>query len=524
MRSFSRIRLAVRGFFCLSVVLSVGVPTANAADPSEFTGTWLNIDSKTKDIPKIEIGVSKSFFTVRAWGACVPKPCDWGTKSVPISSLLDDTFTAVYEFDFVTVTLTMTWISANSLKVHEFVDFTPGHSGTDYEIDEFFYQEGEIKPDLVVTHLTIPKSPVVYQESPWTWVTMTVKNIGPGIVQSGTLRAEVSGSTRNGEPFSNGVSFTLSYSAPLYPGQTATHEFVVGHNMNWPVGVYSLRVRVDPDNLIAEANERNNLSAALAFDVAEQRFLAGTIRCNDKPLTFYTDLEPSEVIVADLTTIELLTEYIFHYDSTTGHYLFSGLPDSKLRVYIYFRDSHPTGLLPGDYWCFPNIDLSAMTAEQASEWDIDAFTVTHLLVPWDNRQLYGPDRHTHCPTTEFTWESVDGAAGYLVQIHSRRDKDHPNGEGIVDQLIFTRIPETSYVLPKLPALGEWMYYDIMIGAFAADGANLSYYRQMYQDGGSRGSYEFKVCPSCVPGDVNQDCRVDLADLMILAGEWLVDTR
>jgi hypothetical protein len=109
-----------------------------------------------------------------------------------------------------------------------------------------------------------------------------------------------------------------------------------------------------------------------------------------------------------------------------------------------------------------------------------------------------------------------------------RDKGHPEGEGSVDQLIHIHVTEPSYVVRDLPPLPELMHYHVKIGAFSATG-NLSYYHQLYQDAegnlaGVGGGYEFKVCPSCARADVNRDCMVNLADLMILAQEWLVDTR
>ncbi|NLH15485.1 MAG: hypothetical protein GX455_02790, partial [Phycisphaerae bacterium] len=407
-------------------------------------------------------------------------------------------------------------------------DYVPSDPRSDYWTDDYFQLEGSGKPlpDLVVSELTIPAPVVVQGASPWTWVTMTVKNNGPGILQSGTLRAEISGSTRNGESFTTSGFFGISYSAPLYPGQTATHDFAVGHSSSWPVGVYSLRVKVDPDDLIAEADEKNNLSAPLAFDIADERFLAGTIRYNGQPFPNLTQIPVSHHWVHDNLTHEYPDDYFFWYDTKTGHYLFSGLRNTDLYIDLSFHTAGPGDHLGGNYRVPHNVDLRLLTDAEAGSHDMTATQILHMIQPQDNGQvLEYSAAYPHCPGTRFEWAPVPGAVKYRIKIFLDRDVTHPSGPGVEGVAVETEIPDLAYTL-SLPPSEEHFSYSMILKGYNASDEMLADYMRTF--GGSKigygSAYPFKVCPSCARADINHDCRVNLYDLAILAEEWLMDTR
>jgi hypothetical protein len=522
MTSGSRMRLAVWGLCGLAALVGGSLPSASAAEAGDFVDTWVNLDAATEGITRVEIGIFKTSFTVHTWGSCIPE-CDWGTATVTIPVKLVDTFAVHYVDSFATRTLTIRLLSPELLRVHLLTDYTPEDGRTDFERDYYFSRKGSAvpKPDLTISAIWVDKPVVVYQAVPISYVRFTVKNLGPGMVYAQPFPVKVVNATRSGEAFV-WTGFVQITSLPLLPGQSTEGMMAVGHNTAWPVGCYTLQLKVNPDGLVDEANTRNNVSAKISFDVAHSRFLAGTIRFNGNPLSNYIDREPDEVTIDNAVPSSENGQY-FWYNPQTGHYLLSGMADKQVMIRTFFRNNHPTGLLPGDYYRRLDIDLNALTDEEAGSQDIEAYSVTHLLTPWDNSQLYGPGYLLNCPTTELTWEPVDGAEKYLVILHIFRDKEHPEGEGIVSQLIFTHVTEPSYVVRDLPVLPELMHYHIAIGAFSATG-NLSYYHHLYQGGGAGTGYEFKVCPSCARADINRDCEVNLADLMILAQEWLVDTR
>jgi hypothetical protein len=73
-------------------------------------------------------------------------------------------------------------------------------------------------------------------------------------------------STKDGLPLNN-TGFIL-VSTSLAPGATVEEHFFVGpDSATWPVGAYSLRMKVDSDDVIAESNETNNLSPELVFTI-----------------------------------------------------------------------------------------------------------------------------------------------------------------------------------------------------------------------------------------------------------------
>ena len=521
MKSGSRVRLAVWG------LCGVAFLFAGMARGAEFAGDWVNISSRPEGIVRIEIDQGKFSLDTRIWGVCTPAPCDWGTKTA--LNPAGDSFNLTYDLGTRTVTVTITRIGPNSLRAHAFHNYDLGE---DKWTDDYFQRDGSGKPksDLVIGALTIPRPVVVYGAVPRTYVTLTVKNIGPGVLESGALRAELSGSTRNGEAFSPGGFFGIAYSAPLYPGQTATHTFAVGHDSGWPVGVYSIRVKADPADTIDEADERNNLSAKLAFDVAEERFLAGTIRYNGNPLTNYTQVYPVYIHVLDWINFQDIDGYFFWYDTQTSHYLLSGLPESFVAIWTRFHISGPNDRMADNYTTSHFIDLRLLSDAQAGNHDIDAQKIMHLLTPWDNSQVgvdFDLDYPTHCSKTEFTWEPLEGAVKYHIDIDINRDREHPSGYGLIEHIVVTEIAETTYTT-DLPVLPDLLHYEIDLEGYNETDQRIGYYESAFLDAnglfGSSWDYRFKVCPSCARADINRDCRVNLPDFAILAEEWLVDTR
>jgi hypothetical protein len=508
-------------------VVGLAAGTARGAEPEAFTGMWVNIDPETTSITRMEIGIFKTSFTVHAWARCIPE-CDWGTVNVPIPLRLGNTFTAQYDFGFATKTLTITLVSPNSLHVHKLTEYAPGDPRPDIETDDYFQREGSgpALPDLQITKLTIPKPVVVHWTVPLTWVTATLRNNGPGILSAGTIKAVFDSCTLNGEPVSQNGFIPFEYTAPLMPGQEVTHDFAVGENILWAVGCYTIRLRLDPDNAIAESNERNNLSPALSFDVAEERFLAGTIEYNNQPLTDFTQVPILDPWIRDLTTDEPLEDFFFWYNTQTGHYLFSGLPNDELWIQEHIRIAGPTDILGGNYRIGHTVDMPSLTDAEAMAYDIPVERIVHLLEPQDNGQILEYSQaYWQCPGTRFEWEPLVGAVKYRVKIDTYRDGTHPSGWGFEAIVLETEVTDPTYT-PDVPVLPELLHYQMTIAGYNAADEMLGSYWYSFAGvyTGYGFDYRFKVCPSCARADINRDCRVNLLDFAILAEEWLVDTR
>jgi hypothetical protein len=70
-----------------------------------WTGTWTNDNTQTRGISKLEIEESGKAVTVRAWGACHPTDCDWGTQKGLVS---DGSATIAWDQGFVLRKMTLT--------------------------------------------------------------------------------------------------------------------------------------------------------------------------------------------------------------------------------------------------------------------------------------------------------------------------------------------------------------------------------------------------------------------------------
>jgi hypothetical protein len=526
MKNGDRNRLAVWGLCLVAFGFCPGLPEARGAAPSEFAGTWLNITPKTAGITKVEIGIVRSNFTIHAWQRCTPTACDLGTITTPIPFPLGETFPVVYELPAVTTTLRITLIGPNSLYIHTRVD----SEGSRQDYDDYFYREGGSRaPDLVVSGLSIPKPVVVYGAVPRTDVALTIQNIGPGILPAGTVQAALSGCTRNGEPLVSSGYFAIAVAAPLYPGQTATHSFAVGHDSGWEIGCYSIRFMVDSNEAITEADERNNLSSVLSFDVAEERFLSGTIEYGGQPLTNYTQVPATSVWIRDELTNQALYGYFFWYNTQTGHYLFSGLPNHALYLSMRFHIAGVTEYLGGNFVCGDYVDPSTLTDAEAGTHDIPAWKILHLLEPQDNgRPLEGSDARWQCAGTRFAWEPLPTAVKYKIAIDTYRDAAHPSGYGFVANTLYLETAELSFT-PDLPVLPQQLHYRMDVEGYNAANMPLGYYGYSFFVPGSSGYgfgpyYSFKICATCSRADLNRDCEVSLPDFAILAEEWLTNTK
>lgn len=57
------------------------LPHPRAPEPSSpFSGVWRNDNPQTRGITKLDVQQTGETVIVRAWGTCLPQPCDWGTQ------------------------------------------------------------------------------------------------------------------------------------------------------------------------------------------------------------------------------------------------------------------------------------------------------------------------------------------------------------------------------------------------------------------------------------------------------------
>ncbi len=484
-----------------------------------YVGDWENIDSGTGGIVRIGITQTGAQYSVHTWASCSPAPCDWGIRTAvawaPVS--------VEYDFGFKTVTLTLWEMGPQSLYVSAFHDFIPSDPRQDYSTVEYFKPTGSgpALPDLMVDNIYIPKTLVLQGASPWTYATPIVKNLGPGILESGTLRARLTGCTRNGETFTRSGFFTIPYTAPLMPGQQTSYNFAVGHDSGWPVGVYSIRLRVDPDGWIDESDETNNLSPSLGFYVAEARYLAGRVLFNHQPLHYRTSVRPGEMWINNANTSQAISGYDFGYDPQSSRFLISGLPNVPLMVVMRF-DASGGQHKPGNFDVVQTVTLPSLTDAAAGNYDLSSRMIIHLIEPWDNRNTGNNFMMFNCEPFAFSWEAVPGATKYHVKLDRYRDTEHPVGFGYLATLFdfwTSAMAWNSSLAPSAP-LEHYQFYltgyndaDELLGALVITYGN-----------GYGADYRFKVCGSCPIGDINHDCIVSMPDFAMMAEHWLESTR
>lgn len=114
-------------------------------------------------------------------------------------------------------------------------------------------------PDLIVEIISIDKDTIVWREEPWTWIHYRVSNIGETIADGAVyLRGRTNGAPTSGY---------MQVEGPIAPGGSVENRFAVGHDDLWPPGDYAVQIEVDYRLLIDEANEDNNFSSTIGFNV-----------------------------------------------------------------------------------------------------------------------------------------------------------------------------------------------------------------------------------------------------------------
>ena len=111
------------------------------AGMDHFSGTWKNVDSKTRGVTTLIITAKGSTASVHAWGRCTPMDCDWGTvkaKAVPVNQLK-----AFFKNSFSKRVMTLTLSGRNRLKAEVKTHFTDNSGRKDYTARYQFNRSGK---------------------------------------------------------------------------------------------------------------------------------------------------------------------------------------------------------------------------------------------------------------------------------------------------------------------------------------------------------------------------------------------
>jgi len=99
-------------------------------------GTWVNVNTATRDIVKVVLSNNGGSLGVHAFGACSPTPCDWGEVSgqayaASVAGGAAVAFTASYGFGFKNTVLTG-HLDGQHLIVDDFNIFEDGSGRSPY--------------------------------------------------------------------------------------------------------------------------------------------------------------------------------------------------------------------------------------------------------------------------------------------------------------------------------------------------------------------------------------------------------
>ena len=115
--------------------LKAGGPLA-ALTLGSLVGTWVNVNSATRDIVKVVLTNAGGALNVHAYGACSPTPCDWGqvkgqAYAASVTGGNAVAFTADYAFGFKNTILTG-HLNGHNLIVDDFNVFEDGSGRSAY--------------------------------------------------------------------------------------------------------------------------------------------------------------------------------------------------------------------------------------------------------------------------------------------------------------------------------------------------------------------------------------------------------
>lgn len=142
MKSFNIRRFAAAVALGAAVLGGLAARPAHAA-PAEFMGTWINADSGTANIVRLQITAGVHGMGLRAFGACTPSACDWGivgltTYGNSVSDADHKYGTALYDHGFATRIVTLQLIDSSTLVAHVYSQFHDGSSRQSYHTREVF--------------------------------------------------------------------------------------------------------------------------------------------------------------------------------------------------------------------------------------------------------------------------------------------------------------------------------------------------------------------------------------------------
>lgn len=116
-------------------------PTPPLPNAEYFVGNWINQNSDTSGITRVEISRRLNNLVIQIWGACTPTDCYWGTESIDVSDSNDGILSIMWVFSFKVVDQQISVLPDGRLQVVGHTYFTDNSGRPDTEITYFFVRE-----------------------------------------------------------------------------------------------------------------------------------------------------------------------------------------------------------------------------------------------------------------------------------------------------------------------------------------------------------------------------------------------
>jgi hypothetical protein len=135
--------------FALTAILVMTLAFPASAQLDRMTGNWVNMDSNTGGLVRLEVLGTETNLRVHAWGACTPTPCDWGEVGAfaygpNVSANLTSSarvISAQFVTSFSETLLLLRPTGADQIQVETMTRFTDGSGRTGYTSVETFQRE-----------------------------------------------------------------------------------------------------------------------------------------------------------------------------------------------------------------------------------------------------------------------------------------------------------------------------------------------------------------------------------------------
>ncbi|MFC1574292.1 FlgD immunoglobulin-like domain containing protein, partial [Candidatus Latescibacterota bacterium] len=228
------------------------------------------------------------------------------------------------------------------------------------------------------------------------------------------------------------------------------------------------------------------------FSIKPEIFsLSGTLHHRQIAMSIFENVEPS-FWLRDEETGSVYNDFIASYNSNDGTYTLDNLP-AYVGIQVYFNVTETPRFLPGDYYSWETVNIPELTEPQRNNYDIELQKIIHLLEPHDNSQIDQTinEYPSYEPSMTISWEHIEGTAYYSLRIDKYRDFDHPEGFGLIENVLIENNYTDTTLATSLDLSEPYEHYQLYLYARADDGRMIGMYMISYI-GGLGWDFRFKV--------------------------------